>query len=118
MTKNIVKLETNDSNATMRGLLSDAEYDEVKELRAHPATISHVLLSTELEVLDSENVDETNAAALANVFEICGTLTDEIGQKQHVATVFEGRDMEITCKCLENARLVLFRAKGNRKIGG
>lgn len=118
MSTNIVKLESNDSTLVARNYLTETEFEYLKEECSHPATVGHILFDADAEVLGSKNIDEANVAALANVFDICGELTDDLGQKSHNATVFESREMEITCRRLSAARLVVFRSKGNKGVGG
>ncbi len=114
MTTNIVKLENTDASLVARNHLTETEFDFVKSECDHPATVGHILFDSEAEVLVSENIDEANVAALANVFDICSELTEELGQKTHSATVFESREMEITCRRLSATRLVVCRSKGGR----
>lgn len=118
MSKNVVKLETTSDTSVIRNHLTDREFAEFEEICSHPHTIGHVLFNPDAEVIASENFDEADAAALANVFDICGDLTESFGQNEHVSTVFEGREKEITCRRLSAARLVYFRGKGNFKAGG
>lgn len=117
MSKNIVKLETSSDTSVIRSHLTDSEFAELQEVCAHPATVGHILFDPDAEIIDCNNINEDNAAAFANVFDLCADLTEDFGQQEHISTVFEGREMEITCRRLTTARLVVFRGKG-MKAGG
>lgn len=117
MAQKVVKLKTDDAATALRTILSEDEFTDFQTQCEHPATIGHLVLNDAAEVIAAAGVDEDNAAPLANVFDICEALTADVGQKEFVSTVFEARDMEITCRRLSAARLIVFRAKGNRKIG-
>lgn len=116
MGENVVKLETVNETSTLSKHMTEAEYNDFQKLAAHPATVGYILFDPSAEIIGSQNISENNAAAFANVFDICDDLTERVGQKTHVSTVFEGREMEITCRRLDAARLVVFRGK-NRKAG-
>jgi hypothetical protein len=115
MRENVVKLDQSDISLAVRNQLSDHEYEDLKSLCNHPKTVGHVLLDTNSEVVDCTNIDEGQIAAFANVFDICDALTGEFGQESHVSTVFESRDVEITCRRYAEVRAVVMQAKGNRK---
>lgn len=92
--------------------MTEAEFAEFHKVAGHPATVGYILFDPDAEIIASEHITEANAAAFANVFDLCDSLTKDVGQKKHLSTVFEGREMEITCRRLETARLVVFRGKG------
>lgn len=112
MNEKIVQLDRTETGNSIRNHLTDSEYSELKALCAHPANVGHIVFDAESEVLERDRVDDAYAATLANVFDICGALTEPFGQKEHIATTFEGRDMEITCRRISDLRLVVLRGKG------
>lgn len=114
MTEKIVQLDRSEQSSSIRNYLTVNEYSELKTLCAHPANRGHIVFDQDSAVLERNNVDDSHAAALANVFDICGALIEPFGQKKHVATTFEGRDMEITCRRFSELRLVVLRGKGNQ----
>ena len=118
MTASIVKLDGPDWTAVARQHLTDEEYKLFSEDCSHPATVGHILFNDDAQTLTSHNVDETQTAVFANVFDICSGLTEELGQKSHQSAVFESRKMEITCRRLSKTRYVLLRAKGQINAGG
>lgn len=114
MGENVVKLDRFSETSHAAGHMTDTEFVDFQKIASHPATVGYILFDPDAEVLASAHVSEANAAAFANVFDLCDRLTEGLGQKEHRSTVFEGREMEITCRRLEAARLVVLRGKGMR----
>lgn len=111
MGENVVKLGTFNETSEIAGHMTEAEFADFHKVAGHPATVGYILFDPDAEILACDRISETNAAAFANVFDICDSLTEQVGQREHLSTVFEGREMEITCRRLEAARLVVFRRK-------
>lgn len=117
MAKKVVKLASDRTFDLIREHLNEDEFADFAKLCDHHSTIGHVVFTPESDVVVAENVDETDTAAFANVFDICGALTEEVGQKTHVGTSFESRKMEIICRCYSNARTVVLQSKNTVQTG-
>ena len=117
MNKNVVHLGSQDIDP-IRLPLTDAEATEMQSLIGHPSTLGHILFDEDAEILTMDAVDEMSAPVFANVFDLCETLGGELGESIHTATTFETRGMEISCLRWNVTRLVVFRSKGSKKIGG
>jgi hypothetical protein len=114
MAENVVKLGNDDPLSPARERLSDADFTDFSKLKAHPAVIGHAVFDDKADVIVAENIDEGFIATFANAFDICGELTDEVGQKAHVGTVFESRKMEITCRRYGDLRAIVVQGKGGK----
>lgn len=93
------------------GNLTEKEMEQMRKILTHPANTGYVLFDPNSEILESANIDEELAPALAHVFDLCDGLSGDLGQQSHMGTVFEGREQEISCHRLNGARLVVFRSK-------
>lgn len=115
MGENVVKLGADSPFAAVQEHMSDEDFGEFTKLASHHAVIGHVVFDDRADVIASENVDEAYVAAFANAFDICDALTEEVGQKTHVGTLFESRKLEITCRRYGEMRAVILQGKGAKK---
>ncbi|MEL6520765.1 MAG: hypothetical protein AAFQ66_07360 [Pseudomonadota bacterium] len=115
MNDTVVKLGSSGEPRSYRDRLTDTEKEELEAFRSHPATSGFILFDDMADVLVAEQVDDMSAAVFANVFDICESLAEQMGQREHNSITFENRWTEIACYRWTSTRMVVFRAKGNRK---
>jgi len=96
-------------------LLTKAELGEIDRIKSEPATIGLAIFDQDGQVIDLYRLSEEAVAVFSNIFDIVGTLGDDLAEPEPVPSIlFESRTFEAVGLPLSAANMVVLKRKRSR----